>query len=73
MVQLASEEERPQLLFIFMQKERVKSWRISLKVIAVDNTVKTSVLGSRDNFSCGIQWYLSKDQACDKLSGEKDW
>jgi hypothetical protein len=72
MVQLTEEEERAQLLFIFIQKERVKSWRISLKLIAVDDTVKTSVLGLRIIFSYDIQRYVPHDQAYDMLSANKD-
>jgi hypothetical protein len=53
--------------------EGVKSWKISLKLITVDVTVKTNVLGFRDNnFFSDIQLYISDDQDYDKLSGKKD-
>jgi hypothetical protein len=42
-------------------------------LIAVDDTVKTDVLGFRDNnFSYCVQRYLSSDHAYDKLSGKKE-
>jgi hypothetical protein len=43
-----------------------------LKLVTVDDTVKTNVLGFRDNYSCDIQRYVSNDQAYYKLSGKKD-
>jgi hypothetical protein len=44
-----------------------------LKLITIDDTVKTNVLGFEDNnFSCDIQRYVSNDQAYDKLSDRKD-
>jgi hypothetical protein len=68
------EEERAQLLFIFMQKEWVKSWRIYLKVITVYDNVKINVFGFRDNtFSYYIQRYVSNDLVYDSLLGKKDW
>jgi hypothetical protein len=43
-----------------------------LKLITVDDTVKTNVLGFRDNSFCDIQQYVSNDQAYDNLLGKKD-
>jgi hypothetical protein len=46
---------------------------MSLKLITVDDTAKTNILGFRDNhFSYGVQGYLSNDRAYDKLSAKKD-
>jgi hypothetical protein len=45
---------------------------MTLKLITVDDTVKTNVPGFRDNFSCDVQKYIWNDQACDNLSGKKD-
>jgi hypothetical protein len=74
MVQLTWEGRTgAQQLFTFMQKEWVKYWRISLKLIAVDDTVKTYVLVFRDNnFSYGIQRQISNDHAYDKFSGKEE-
>jgi hypothetical protein len=45
-----------------------------MKLITVDDTVKTNVLGFRNNnFSYGVQRYVSNSQVCGKLSGKKDW
>jgi hypothetical protein len=44
-----------------------------LKLITVDDTEKTNVLGFRDNnFSFDIERYVSNDQAYDKFSGRED-
>lgn len=43
------------------------------KLITVDDTVKSNVLGFRDNSSYDIQRYASSDEAFDNLSGKKDW
>jgi hypothetical protein len=61
------------MLFIFIQKEWVKSWQISLKLITVDDNVKTDFLGFRD--SLVISFYDIKNMyqmlAYDKLLDEK--
>jgi hypothetical protein len=50
-----------------------KFWRIFWLII-VDDNVKINVLRFRDNnFSYGIQQYLSNDHAYDKLSCKEDW
>jgi hypothetical protein len=69
MVQQNEEEERAQLLFTLIQKECVKSWRISLKLITVDGLQRQILL----DFSYGIHRYISNDHAYDKLSGNKFW
>jgi hypothetical protein len=44
-----------------------------LKLITIDDTVKTNVLGFRDNnFSYDIQRYISNGEAYDNLSGKKN-
>jgi hypothetical protein len=69
----AANPRRNRLLFIFTQKKFVKFWRISFKLITVDDTVDTNILGFMDNnFSYGIQRYLFNDHAYDKLSGNED-
>jgi hypothetical protein len=68
------EEKLAKLLFTFVQKERVNSWRTSLKLIAADDAVKMNVLVFRVSFFffCGIQRCLFNDQAYDKLSDSED-
>lgn len=44
----------------------------SLRTAAVDNMVKTNVLGFGDYILCDIQWYISNDQAYHKLWNKRD-
>jgi hypothetical protein len=68
------EEDWAQLLSLFIQKERVKYWRKTLKLITVYDNVKTNILVFKDNFfSFDIQRYVVDDQAYDNLSGKKSW
>lgn len=60
------EGDESQLLFMFIQKEQVKFWQMSLNLIAALEKLKKNVLRHRNsNYPYDIQRYLSNDQDYD--------